>query len=54
MLDLQDNSSQPRKMPSAETGNASNPSPHDSQNEETVEKQILNEKAENICGKYPV
>jgi len=37
---------QPAKMPPAETGNASNPSPHDRRSETAVEQQILNEKAE--------
>jgi hypothetical protein len=46
MLDLQDNSLQPRKMLPAETGNASNPSPHNTESKGGREKQILNEKAE--------
>lgn len=39
-------SSQPRKLPPAETGNASNPSPNNGSNESVDERQILNEKAE--------
>jgi hypothetical protein len=46
MTDDQNNTSEPAKMPLAETGNASNPSPGDRQNEGVGEKQILNKKAE--------
>lgn len=34
------------KLPEADTGNASNPSPHDTSMEPTVDKQLLNKKAE--------
>lgn len=46
MSDQKENSLPPGKLPPAETGNASNPSPHNAKNEGQGEKQVLNEKAE--------
>ena len=34
------------KLPAADTGNASNPTPHDKRMEPTSDKQLLNKKAE--------